>query len=85
MDACVEAGMHRVKVIHESEAAIINIAVQKDLNQNAMIVDFGGGKLDVSIYRIEDQGVSFISHSGDSKLGGGDIDNVVVKHLFEKL
>ena len=54
MDACVEAGMHRVKVIHESEAAIINIAVQKDLNQNAMIVDFGGGKLDVSIYRIED-------------------------------
>ncbi len=44
--------------------------------------DLGGGTLDVSILRIEEEAIEVLSTRGDTHLGGQDIDDILVKHCM---
>ena len=50
-----------------------------------LVFDFGGGTLDVAIVSIDDQKFVVKASDGDPNLGGQDIDNAIVQHLFQKI
>ena len=54
--------------------------VQKDLK--IMVFDFGGGTLDVTIMEMGGGVFQVKSTSGDTQLGGTDMDNTLVDYIL---
>ena len=48
-----------------------------------VIFDLGGGTFDVTVLCVEDGNNEVRSTSGDTHLGGSDIDNILLKHCIE--
>ena len=47
-----------------------------------MVVDFGGGTLDVSVLRIRDaREFTVLATNGDMRLGGDDFDQRILRHF----
>ena len=49
-----------------------------------MIVDFGGGTLDVSIVDCFENIIEITAIAGDNRLGGNDIDHAIVAHFCKE-
>lgn len=50
-----------------------------------MVIDFGGGTLDVSILEIGDGVYEVISTCGNTKLGGEDFDSAIAKYIISDI
>ena len=68
------AGLTKVKLLREPEAAALAYGLIQESNQIVMVVDLGGGTLDVSVLDVGGGYVEVIATSGDSFLGGDDFD-----------
>ena len=55
--------------------------VDKEAEQKIMVYDLGGGTFDVSILDIGDGVIEVLSTNGNTKLGGDDFDDCVIKYL----
>ena len=55
-----------------------------DEDQTVFVFDLGGGTFDVTIMRIEGQGIEMLATNGDHRLGGKDWDDVIVNHVAEE-
>ena len=75
------AGLTVVRVLNEPTAAALAYGHQRQLNKVIAVYDFGGGTFDVTILRLRDQVYEVLGTSGDSFLGGDDIDETVVDQL----
>jgi len=64
------AGLNVLQIINEPTAAAVSY--------------LGGGTFDVTIMRIEGQGIQMIATNGDHRLGGKDWDDVIVNHVAEE-
>jgi len=88
-DAGTIAGLEVVRLINEPTAASFAYGLDK-LNKELKILvfDFGGGTLDVTVMEMLGKGVFEVkSTSGDTQLGGTDMDNILIDHIcaeFEK-
>ncbi len=88
-DAGTIAGLDVVRIINEPTAAALAYGLDKsDKEHTILVFDFGGGTLDVTIMEFG-QGVFEVkSTSGDTQLGGTDMDNTlinwVMKHFKEE-
>ncbi|MBK9108089.1 MAG: Fe-S protein assembly chaperone HscA [Saprospiraceae bacterium] len=80
------AGFEVLRIVNEPTAASMayGIGLNRDLTQNIMVYDFGGGTFDVSILRIEDGIFEVLSTNGDNLLGGDDIDEAILKFWVNK-
>jgi molecular chaperone DnaK len=78
-DAGAIAGLDVVRIINEPTAASLAYGLDKaDKEHKIMVFDLGGGTLDVTIMEFG-QGVFEVkSTSGDTQLGGTDMDKVLV-------
>ena len=85
-DAGVIAGLNVLRIINEPTAAAIAYGLDKmsDAQRNVLIFDFGGGTHDVSLLSLEDGVFEVKATSGDTHLGGEDIDNRIVNHVLEE-
>ena len=84
-DAGEIAGLQVMRIINEPTAASLAYGldkVQKDLK--IMVFDFGGGTLDVTIMEMGGGVFQVKSTSGDSQLGGTDMDNALVDYVFQE-
>ena len=82
-DAGEIAGLQVIRIINEPTAASLAYGldkVQKDLK--IMVFDFGGGTLDVTIMEMGGGVFQVKSTSGDTQLGGTDMDNTLVDYIF---
>ena len=81
-DAGEIAGLKVLRIINEPTAACLAYGLEKSQKeQKIMVFDFGGGTLDVTIMEMA-QGVFEVkSTSGDTQLGGTDMDNVLIEHI----
>ena len=81
-DAGTISGLEVLRIINEPTAAAIAYGLDKasDSERNVLIFDFGGGTLDVSILTIEDGVFEVKATSGNTHLGGEDIDNRIVDY-----
>lgn len=84
-DAGEIAGLQVVRIINEPTAASLAYGLdkaQRDLK--IMVFDFGGGTLDVTIMEMGGGVFQVKSTSGDTQLGGTDMDNTLVNYVVEE-
>ena len=79
------AGLELVRMISEPTAAAIAYGLDKmDDKSRIAVYDFGGGTFDVSILELSEGVFQVLSASGDTKLGGDDIDMVIADYIYQK-
>ena len=85
-DAGKIAGLEVLRIINEPTAAALAYGLDKGENkgQKVLIYDLGGGTFDVSILEIEDGVFEVLSTNGDTKLGGDDFDNAIIKYICDE-
>ena len=81
-DAGEIAGLKVLRIINEPTAACLAFGLDKAQKaQKIMVFDLGGGTLDVTIMEME-QGVFHVqSTSGDTQLGGTDMDKILLEYV----
>ncbi|MDD5081349.1 MAG: molecular chaperone DnaK [Candidatus Omnitrophica bacterium] len=84
-DAGEIAGFKVLRIINEPTAACLAYGLGKDeKEQKILVFDLGGGTLDVTIMEMA-QGVFEVkSTSGDTKLGGRDMDEAIMNYIIEQ-
>lgn len=84
-DAGTIAGLDVVRLVNEPTAASLAYGLDKEEEElNIMVFDFGGGTLDVTIMEFGGGVFEVKSTSGDTQLGGTDMDNAIMKYLAEE-
>ncbi len=85
-DAGTIAGLDVVRLVNEPTAASLAYGIdkQEDDDVNIMVYDLGGGTLDVTIMEFGGGIFEVKSTSGDTQLGGTDMDNVLLKYLSDE-
>ena len=79
------AGLTVKRLINEpSAAALYHRYSTQGGDSQMMIVDFGGGTLDVSIVDCFENIIEITAIAGDNRLGGNDIDRAVVEHFCKE-
>ena len=84
-DACRIAGLEVVRLVNEPTAAALAYGLDR-LGQELKIavIDFGGGTLDVTIMEFGKGVFEVKSTSGDTRLGGTDMDGRIIEALAER-
>ena len=82
-DAGEIAGLKVLRIINEPTAACLAYGLEKAGKELKILVfDFGGGTLDVTIREMgKEGGFRVVATSGDTQLGGTDMDRVIIEHL----
>ncbi len=81
-DAGAIAGLEVVRIINEPTAASLAYGLDKaGKNQKILVFDLGGGTLDVTLMEFGDGVFEVLSTSGDTQLGGTDMDNAVTEWI----
>jgi molecular chaperone DnaK len=84
-DAGAIAGLEVVRIINEPTAAALAYGIDKtEKEQKILVFDFGGGTLDVTIMEFSEGVFEVISTSGDTQLGGTDMDTAIVDYVAEQ-
>ncbi len=84
-DAGTIAGLEVVRIINEPTAASLAYGLDKqDKEMRIMVFDLGGGTLDVTILEFGGGVFEVKATSGDTQLGGTDMDKVLVDYIVNK-
>ncbi len=84
-DAGTIAGLDVVRLVNEPTAASMAYGLDKSEKEiKIMVFDFGGGTLDVTIMEFGDGVFEVKSTSGDTQLGGTDMDNTLMNDIIEE-
>lgn len=77
------AGIEKVKLLREPEAAALAYGIDKgsDEEELVLVFDLGGGTYDVSILLVEEGLTEILCTSGDAQLGGSNFDAKIAKRL----
>ena len=83
-DAGQIAGLEVVRIINEPTAAALAFGLDKSKeDMKIMVFDLGGGTLDVTIMEMGGGVFEVMSTSGDTQLGGTDMDKVLVDYITD--
>ena len=83
-DAGLIAGLEVKRIINEPTAASLAYGIDKQKeSQKILVFDLGGGTLDVTIMDFGDGVFEVVSTSGDTKLGGTDMDDAIINFLVD--
>lgn len=84
-DAGKIAGLEVVRLLNEPTAAALAYGIDKTgKDQKILVFDLGGGTLDVTIMEMGKEGTfDVLATSGDTKLGGTDMDNAIIDWLVD--
>lgn len=84
-DAGTIAGIEVLRIINEPTAACLAYGLDKaGKEQKIMVFDFGGGTLDVTIMEMAEGVFEVKSTSGDTQLGGTDMDNALIDYIVSE-
>lgn len=84
-DAGEIAGLQVVRIINEPTAASLAYGLDKaSKDLKIMVFDLGGGTLDVTIMEMGGGVFQVKSTSGDTQLGGTDMDNTLVEYVVQE-
>ncbi|MEK6821551.1 MAG: molecular chaperone DnaK, partial [archaeon] len=84
-DAGKIAGLDVIRIINEPTAASLAYGLdRKTGEQKILVFDLGGGTLDVTIMEFGDGVFEVKSTSGDTQLGGTDMDKIIVDWIVKE-
>jgi molecular chaperone DnaK len=78
------AGLEVLRIVNEPTAAALAYGLDKKGNETVLVFDLGGGTFDVSVLEVGDGVFEVRSTSGDTHLGGSDMDHAIVDWLAEE-
>ncbi|MGC8888585.1 MAG: molecular chaperone DnaK [Candidatus Micrarchaeia archaeon] len=85
-DAGEIAGLEVVRLVNEPTAACLAYGIDKlNKEMKILVYDFGGGTLDVTIMEFGNGVFEVKATSGDTQLGGTDMDNAIVDFLLKEI
>src|SRR3989338_4201388 len=84
-DAGTIAGLEVIRLVNEPTAASLAYGLDKtDKEFKILVFDFGGGTLDVTIMDFGEGVFEVKSTSGDTQLGGTDMDEALMKYITKE-
>jgi len=84
-DAAEIAGLKVLRIINEPTAAALAYGLDKlEKEMRILVFDLGGGTLDVTIMEFGGGVFEVKATSGDTQLGGRDMDEAIVKYIVER-
>ena len=84
-DAGAIAGLEVVRIINEPTAAALAYGLDKvGKEEKILVFDLGGGTLDVTVMDFGEGVFEVISTSGDTQLGGTDMDEILADYVMEQ-
>jgi len=83
-DAGTIAGLNVLRIINEPTAASLAYGLGKKKEETIAVYDLGGGTFDISILEIGEGTFQVKSTSGDTHLGGDDLDQRVIDWLCDE-
>jgi molecular chaperone DnaK len=79
------AGLEVVRILNEPTAAALAYGLDKLGEKSRVAVyDLGGGTFDLSILEIQDGVFQVLATHGDTRLGGDDLDAIILDRIKEK-
>jgi molecular chaperone DnaK len=82
-DAGRLAGLEVLRIISEPTAASLAYGLDKKNRGTIAVYDLGGGTFDISILKVEDGVFQALATSGDTHLGGDDIDRLLIELVLD--
>ncbi|MBX3727763.1 MAG: molecular chaperone DnaK [Candidatus Sumerlaeia bacterium] len=81
LDAAEMAGLEVVRLMNEPTAAAMayGLGQSQDTEEIVAVYDFGGGTFDITLLEISGRTFEVLTSTGDSQLGGDDLDNTIVR------
>ena len=77
------AGINIDRIINEPSAAALAKKLESEIDDDSFIVvDFGGGTLDISVVELFDNVVEIVSIAGDNRLGGEDFTGAIAEEFM---
>jgi molecular chaperone DnaK len=84
-DAGEIAGFEVMRIINEPTAACLAYGIDKlEKEMKILVFSFGGGTHDVTMMDFGKGVFQVLSTSGDTQMGGTDVDNAVLKYIAEE-
>jgi molecular chaperone DnaK len=83
-DAGKIAGLEVLRLVNEPTAAALAYGLDKKGEGKICVLDLGGGTFDVTLMEMGDGVFEVISTSGDTALGGMDMDNALVNWIVSE-
>lgn len=86
-ESCRQAGIEDMRIVYEPTAALIGAEGQSmfEGRHTVLVVDWGGGTLDLSVIRTREGAFEEIAVGGDNfELGGGRIDEEIAKRILSR-
>ena len=83
-DAGKIAGLDVVRLVNEPTAASMAYGLDKEGEHKILVFDLGGGTLDVTIMEFGDGTFNVLSTSGDTALGGTDMDAAIIDWICDE-
>ena len=83
-DAGKIAGLEVLRLVNEPTAAALAYGLDKKGEGKIAVLDLGGGTFDVTLMEMGEGVFEVVSTSGDTQLGGMDMDNAVIQWLVSE-
>jgi molecular chaperone DnaK len=83
--AAQQAGLEVLRILNEPTAAALAYGFGKKGRERIAVYDFGGGTFDVTILELSENVFEVLATSGDTFLGGDDVDGAIVDRMLEQL
>jgi len=80
------AGLQRIKLLREPEAAALAYGLDREMEDEELIMvfDLGGGTFDVSVLEVGEGVVEVLATFGDATLGGNDFDKRIADWIVSE-
>jgi molecular chaperone DnaK len=79
------AGLEVLRILNEPTAASLTYDPSQRELCRMLVYDLGGGTFDVSIVQAQEGIVEVLASHGDTQLGGDDFDDLLLKHVCDKM
>src|SRR6266704_762527 len=84
-DAGRMAGLDVLRLVNEPTAAALAYGLDRRKEGTIAVYDLGGGTFDISILKLRDGIFEVLATSGDTHLGGDDIDEILIRLVLNEL
>jgi Fe-S protein assembly chaperone HscA len=84
-DAGRIAGLDVLRIVNEPTAASLAYGLNEKQHGIIAVYDFGGGTFDISILKLSEGIFEVLSTSGDTHLGGDDIDEQLIRLVMNEI
>ncbi len=78
------AGLNVLKLLNEPVAAALAYYLNRNGEERILVVDFGGGTLDITLMEYSENVFKVTATGGSTSLGGVNIDQLLAKYITEE-